>query len=363
MWHRAFQTRLVLMVLLLVVSIRVSGTLSGKSQPAEEPNIVQTASDGTWVSIVSTSATDPALQIHVLGVTRPLLGQTEQTKDRLIFRPSLPLTSGKTYLATWRSASGKTERAEFQLPSKVRNRPTVLLSPACPLPANALRFYLTFSEPMEQGVFLDKLRLFDSKGSEILGPFRETELWSPDGKRLTVWLHPGRQKTGVNLQTDEGPVLSANSRHSLVISGDWRSTQGTPIGDEVRIPISSSNPDHTCPSVARWKFTLPRPQTLDPLIIDFDEPLDPAILTEALEVRYEGRPVRIVNMISAACTQFQGKPDQPWRPGTYELRASPILEDLAGNNVLHPFEVDIHTRSTETPLLKRTFILGSAREK
>src|SRR6186713_2761613 len=69
---------------------------------------------------------------------------------------------------------------------------------AATLPANHLKFYIHFSAPMRQGVFLDHCKLLDDHGRMIMTePFRETELWSEDGKRLTLWLHPGRQKTGV----------------------------------------------------------------------------------------------------------------------------------------------------------------------
>src|SRR4051812_2774418 len=75
------------------------------------------------------------------------------------------------------------------------------------LPANHLKFYLHFSAPMREGVFLDYCRLLDEHGAPVAEPFRETELWSDDHRRLTLWLHPGRQKTGVNLNDDFGPVL------------------------------------------------------------------------------------------------------------------------------------------------------------
>ena len=66
---------------------------------------------------------------------------------------------------------------------------------------------------MRQGVFLEFCKLRASHGREDDdGPFRETELWSEDGRRLTLWLHPGRQKTGVNLNTEIGPVLDPGTR-------------------------------------------------------------------------------------------------------------------------------------------------------
>ena len=40
------------------------------------------------------------------------------------------------------------------------------------LPANHLKFYLHFSEPMRQGVFLEHCRLLDDEGRPVPEPFR-----------------------------------------------------------------------------------------------------------------------------------------------------------------------------------------------
>src|SRR3954463_1528646 len=49
------------------------------------------------------------------------------------------------------------------------------------LPANHLKFYLHFSVPMREGVFLDHCQLLDDHGRVVIAePFRETELWSED---------------------------------------------------------------------------------------------------------------------------------------------------------------------------------------
>jgi hypothetical protein len=101
------------------------------------------------------------------------------------------------------------------------------------LPANHLKFYLHFSEPMQQGVFLQHCSVMDADGKIVPEPFRETELWSEDGLRLTLWFHPGRQKTGVNLNVEVGPVLVPGQRCKLIISGKWKSERGVPLGKDV----------------------------------------------------------------------------------------------------------------------------------
>jgi hypothetical protein len=311
--------------------------------------------DGTRLELITETAAEPNLQVSPVKGS-PLMGRTEHKPDRLVFVPALPFISGQPYLAEWTEASGQRQKAEFKiLPAKARI-PKVRLEPSgVPLPANALKFYLHFSEPMEQGVFLDRLRLEDQTGKEVIGPFRETELWSPDGKRLTVWFHPGRQKVGVNLNTDEGPVLHPDARYTLVISHLWRSTSGTAFAQDEKFPFTTVAADHQSPRINEWKITTPKAGTREPLTVQFDELLDSAMLKTAL---------RISNLAGEAQPDETGKswtftPAQPWAKGTFELHSDPNLEDLAGNSLTKPFEVDLSAPAPSRAVTVLSFFVAS----
>ena len=272
----------------------------------------------------------------------PLMGRTEANENRLAFVPVVPLLAGQRYRASWQSANGR-ESLEFLHKAPPQTVPGVTLTPAAPLPANALKIYLHFTQPMEQGVFLDRLRLLDATGKEVIGPFRETELWSPDGKRLTVWFHPGRQKAGVNLNIEEGPVLHPKARYTLEVSGAWRSTAGTALGKDQTFAFTVLDADHECPQTAKWRLVPPQVGTQDPLRVEFDEGLDPAMLRTALHLRRTGEAEDIQGDVAVhpAGRQWSLAPNKPWAEGGYELRADPDLEDFAGNSLIKPFEVDI----------------------
>jgi hypothetical protein len=205
------------------------------------------------------------------------------------------------------------------------------------LPANHLKFYLHFPERMRQGVFLEYCRLLDERGEPVLEPFRETELWSDDGRRLTLWLHPGRQKTGVNLNTDFGPVLQPARHYTLVISGKWPTERGPALGAD------SSKPFQTGPRVtlqlnaADWKITAPAVGTEQPLIVRFPAPLDHALLLRCLRVA--DFPGRIET--ADAEREWRFIPALPWPARLQRLQADSILEDLGGNSLARPFEVDL----------------------
>jgi hypothetical protein len=46
-------------------------------------------------------------------------------------------------------------------------------------------------------------------------------------------------------------------------------------------------------------------------------------------------------------TRWRFVPSQPWKAGRYELVIDMTLEDLAGNRIGRPFDVDLFDRVTE----------------
>ena len=62
----------------------------------------------------------------------------------------------------------------------------------------------------------------------------------------------------------------------------------------------------------------------------------------------EGREVAGAVSITEAETVWRFVPRDPWRDGTYRLVVGSELEDVAGNSVAAPFEVDL-----TTPITKR----------
>lgn len=311
--------------------------------------------DGSRLTLHSHSALEPQLKVYLSPeIDVPLLGKTTRQDSILLFEPSVPFQPGRNYFMSWLAPSGKELTKYHRFKSSLSVKPKVQFISGHGIPANALKFYLHFSQPMEQGVFLDRLRLLDADGKEVIGPFRETELWSPEEKRLTVWFHPGRQKTGVNLNEEEGPVLRENMKHTLVIAGSWRSTSGVALGGDVRFDFQVGPADHEMPMMEKWKITAPKSGTREPLIARLDEPLDPAMVTTALSVHRGAESVPVE--IEVDGLNWRAIPAQPWTAGSYELRADPNLEDLAGNNLTKPFEVDVSVLpNTKTFLTKLPF--------
>lgn len=209
------------------------------------------------------------------------------------------------------------------------------------VPSNHLKFYLVGGKPLTQGDMFRWLSLEDeTTHTTIAGAFRETELWSPDGRRFTLWLHPGRQKTGVNLNEDEGPVLIEGHACRLVLGQQATTTDGQPLGHDVVLRFTVGPAEHRTVEVSRWKVIAPKAGTTDTLVIEFDRPLDSQMLATALRLDVPGHIV-----LNTPGTLWSFVPKERWKPGIYPVTVDPKLEDLAGNNLLSPFE-----RDTESPL-------------
>ncbi len=364
MWHRAADIRTLLLAApVALLGVWLASVFSeGLTHPAA---VVVVSEDGARVEILTPSTADASHVVFVPVTGRepaPMMGRWQRLEDRLVFSPVLPFSLGQDYTARWRDAAGRDREAHFRRSGVPAAAPTVVMQPqGVALPANALKFYLHFSQPMEQGVFLDRLRLTDGAGREVVGPFRETELWSPDGRRLTVWFHPGRQKTGVNLNVDEGPVLHAGQRHTLHVAGTWRSAQGVPLGADQVFSFDVGAADHACPVLAGWRIQAPKAGSQEPLRLTFDEPLDTAMLGAALQVRRESAsaPLAIQATVAAGGLAWSAVPEAPWQSGAHELVADPLLEDLAGNNLEKPFEVDLTAVIVpkEPPATRRRFVI------
>jgi hypothetical protein len=219
----------------------------------------------------------------------------------------------------------------------------LVIYPTAPeLPANHLKFYLHFSRPMRQGVFLEHCRLLDDQGQVLPGVFRETELWNQAGDRLTLWFHPGRQKTGVNLNDEFGPVLLPGRHYRLVISGSWPSAEGVPMGKDVEKSFTAVERATEQLDVKTWRVTARAPGARTALQVEFPAPLDHSLLSHCLRLKDSaGQPVAGTASIGKEEKSWQFVPESPWRSGVYQLEADSILEDLAGNSLARPFEVDI----------------------
>ena len=281
-----------------------------------------------------------------------LLTTATAEENRITWKPALPLPPNVKVRAIYEverkpnalhlSAEGQSRPAE----AAAQVLPLAIHPKAGTLPANLIKFYFTFSGPMSGGEVFRYVELVDDTGKAVPGAFRETELWSPDRTRFTLWLHPGRQKTGVNLNEDEGPVLRAGRSYTLRLLNGLTGADGGPLmnAQQGQKTFVAGASDHTQPDARAWKRvpTDIKAGSTAQLRMEFDEPLDWAMLHDSLwieSVDSKRVPGNVTVEDSGLAWTFA--PQNPWRPGSYALLVNPALEDLAGNNLARTFEADV----------------------
>jgi hypothetical protein len=281
--------------------------------------------------------------------TPPMFGSYSAENGVLTFHPRLPLRAGMLYRALFMPPGGEAVFFSFQAPAAVITAAPTRVAAVYPtsaiLPSNQLKLYVTFSAPMQRGNIWPKLHLIDDAGHPATLPFveLEQELWDRDLQRLTLLFDPGRIKRGVKPNLDMGPVLVEGRRYTLVIDRDLLDSHDRPLAETFRRDFTIAPPERRGIDLKLWKITEPRKNTLDPLTIVFDRPLDYALLQHVFTVQ----GVQGTATVPPGETSWRFQPAQPWKPGDYTLVIDMTLEDLAGNRIGRPFDVDTLDNPTE----------------
>lgn len=298
------------------------------------------------------------LKVYANGVfDTPLFGTYERLNNELLFRPAVPPLPGSWIAATF--AEGSQTKAEFEMPGEKAAQQAARVLAIRPsmdaLPENLIKFYIEFSRPMTQGDFFQHVVLLNETTSKpVPGAFREVELWSPDGRRFTLWLHPGRQKTGVNLNEDEGPVLREGGKYTLRVLDTLTDFTGARLQTPATKTFTVAPHDGTVPEMRRWQVKPPAKGSLEALSVVFDEPMDWAMLETALWVTND-TGAHVAGMASRSSErEWRFVPAIPWAAGSYQLHASADLEDLAGNSLARPFESALNETSRASPPVPAT---------
>lgn len=302
----------------------------------------------------------------------PMLGAYRIEADTLRFTPQFPLQPGLSYQAIFRAAHlpDKHERtpemitSRFQLPPRSLT-PTTAVTQIYPtaetLPENLLKFYVQFSAPMSRGQIYDHIHLLDSSGKAVDLPFLQIdeELWDTTMTRLTLFIDPGRIKRGVLPLEEVGAALEEGKRFTLVIDSAWKDGSGNPLKESFRKSFQVGAPDRDPPDPAHWKIESPKPGTHDGLTVIFPEPMDFALAQRLIfVVDQSGKVVAGQIRLTDRERRWTFIPREPWRPSTYQLTIQTTIEDLAGNNIGKPFDVDLFEtveRRITTATLKLPF--------
>ena len=280
----------------------------------------------------------------------------------LRFSPMFPFDPGRPYSVRFdptrlpgrESAAIDPVVAVVALP-KPDVEPTTVVDRVFPsgdrLPENQLKLYLHFSAPMSNVNGLDYLSLRDAQGHTVEEPFLPlgTEFWDLDHLRYTVFFDPGRVKQGLELNERLGRPLREGESYALVVDPTWPDAEGNPLQAPFEKRFTVAPADTTPLDTASWRLRVPASGSSQRLVVSIPEPLDHALMRRAIGVEDEtGRRVAGEVEIRNWETRWTLTPSQPWAAGAYFLVASSILEDLAGNRIGTPFEIDVFEQVEET---------------
>jgi hypothetical protein len=215
------------------------------------------------------------------------------------------------------------------------------------VPANLLRLSLEFAARIE-GPVLPRLALLHPDGTPLAQPFLEQELWSPDGRILTVLMHPGRVKTGLIARATLGPILVDADVVTLTLDGHplrrWRVEPADTRG----------------PAVAAWRLSSVHAASRQTLVVTLDDTIDGREADYIAIADPRGRRVSGRALLKDGERTWAFTPHAPWRAGEYRLIARGTLEDPAGNRLGGRFETPADAPATAPTDAALAFTVGPA---
>ena len=343
--------------------IRLSAAPSGRLAVAVEglpaEDLAHLAQDpparDVWQALLRVQV---ARRDHTSAALPPVLGDYAVRDGAARFTPQFPFYPGQRYEVVFDPSSLPSARQrsapfplravsttiEIPAPDRAPSTRVVAVYPsALEVPENHLRLYIVFSAPMGLSAGGAYIRLVDEHGSPLADPFLplDVDLWNEDRTRFTVLYDPGRVKRGILPNEEMGRPLAAGRAYTLEIDPGWRDAEGQPLVAPFRREFRVGPPRERALDPADWRLEVPIQGTRAPLAVVFPAPLDYGLLLRALRVATGGgQPLDGKIRVEREETRWVFTPRTPWRPGQHQLVAAATLEDVAGNRIGRPFEVD-----------------------
>lgn len=289
-----------------------------------------------------------------------VIGLIVSEGNRHRFTPVVPFTPGQTYSLRERDT---VVLASFAIPEPDDLSAAQLLAiypQVDTVPQNLLKVYLEFAQPMQRlGNALDHITVTDQTDGVTVQPFLrlESELWNAEGTLLTLWLDPGRIKTDLIPNREQGLPLTAGHTYRLDIDPQWKSERGAALGRPYTQTWAVGQRDDRQPEFKQWLLQVVGAAGGEPLEIDFGEPMDAFLARETLQVQDGLGRVQGTYELRAQQSLLRFLPERPWQGGEIKLQIESRLEDLAGNNLQGPFDRPMVGETAKTRDTTRVYTL------
>lgn len=283
----------------------------------------------------------------------PVLGTMNFNGVINTFEPIIPFSNGQNYKLyidnLYISSFSIPQSTNVETPELIAIYPTINI-----VPENLLKMYFQFSKPMQEvGSSLDFITVTNNTTNKTVDVFLDlkSELWNAEHTQLTLWLDPGRIKTGLIPNKEKGLPLLKDNVYSLKISSHWKDAKGTTLIKNYEKTFNVVGRDEHKPSANQWELiTTPKLLT-----IHFNEPLDGILALESFSIINASKELiqGDYKLINAEQT-LEFRPNSNFQKGIYSIIVESRLEDLAGNNLNHLFDEDLNNKTTDDNLVSKT---------
>ena len=279
-------------------------------------------------------------------------GTWQRSNNEARFTPRFPAVAGTEFaVIEWLDGAGGDWRELIRVtvpgPGRAPRTTVESIDPGIEVvPANLLRFAVTFSAAMEEGSAAGHIHLLDEAGAVMPGTLLEMppELWDRDHRRLTVLLEPGRIKRGLQPHVQAGPPLREGGTVTLVVEAAVRDAAGSPLIEDARRTYRVASPLRSRVDPMQWEVHWPDAPS-EPLVVRFDRPLDRALVSRHLRVLdARGRALAGRATLDETAELWMFTPaEESVDYVNWALRVDSRLEDVAGNSVRRVFDRDLES--------------------
>jgi hypothetical protein len=275
---------------------------------------------------------------------QPTAGHFQVVGDDLCFVPRFSPVPGVSYSLLIDGVEVGAADVPPQAGDAV-TRVTAIYPTAPALPLNQLKLYIQFSGPMSEGWANRAVHVRRATdGQPLEGVFlpMEPALWDHHRRRLTLLLDPGRIKRGLAPNSEAGYPLVEGEAIVVAVDASFRDADGLPLRSGMQRGYAVGPAIRSRVEPRTWRCGRPRVDSVEPLTVEFDRPLDRALLEHSLSVigpggrRVDGRAA-----IADGEAAWSFAPRHAWRGQVYRLLVDARLEDLAGNSLVRVFDRDL----------------------
>ena len=295
-----------------------------------------------FLSTVSKDSVNELLHIHLAKSDLPIIGDYFFKDEKVIFKPMIAFTRGLKYKVYVRNEL--IDEFEIQAVNSTAAPAVIAVYPLDTLPENLLKFYISFSKPMQEGDALNHIHLIKDDHDTLSSVFLDLqqELWNNDRTMLTLWLDPGRIKRGLQPNKLLGPPLTKGSHYQLMIDKEWQDAEGILLNENFSKNFFTGPHDSLSPVVQAWTIDAPKADTKGILLLRFHESLDHVLAENTISVAdANGNEIKGKLRVNDYGTSVDFLPDIEWKRGLYILQIESRLEDLVGNNLDRLFDTDL----------------------